>query len=217
MLSNKTDAIALNHFDFRDSDLPSLTSNTFRSQKLQPNPNLPISKDQPAPLTERNIGSNEKKHEDLPQDKKSPKTLSATPQNQESNLLIERATLERSKNSHSNNSLDELRNSSYANGESSKKQKQYHKNVTSTLQDQPNNDDINLQTNAVMTNVHSPLKVDNLTSPNLTRSQSYISSPLPYTGISCKEKSLEPRMEMRGTNYWVLYNYIPADKVRRFI
>ena len=33
------------------------------------------------------------------------------------------------------------------------------------------------------------------------------------TGIKCKEKSSDPRFEMRGTNYWALYNYIPAEEV----
>lgn len=33
------------------------------------------------------------------------------------------------------------------------------------------------------------------------------------TGIKCKDKSSDPKFEMRGTNYWTLYNYIPADKV----
>ena len=48
-----------------------------------------------------------------------------------------------------------------------------------------------------------------------------IDSPMPHSlpnatatvGITCKERSSKPRMEMRGTNYWALYNYIPADEV----
>ena len=43
------------------------------------------------------------------------------------------------------------------------------------------------------------------------------SSSLPFiTGIECKDRSITPRMEMRGTNYWVLYNYIPAEEVTRY-
>ena len=33
------------------------------------------------------------------------------------------------------------------------------------------------------------------------------------TGIKCIEKSSDPKFEMRGTNYWALYNYIPAEEV----
>ena len=33
------------------------------------------------------------------------------------------------------------------------------------------------------------------------------------TGIKCKDKTTDPKFEMRGTNYWTLYNYIPADEV----
>ena len=44
-----------------------------------------------------------------------------------------------------------------------------------------------------------------------------LSSSLPFkTGIDCKERTIKPRMEMRGTNYWVLYNYIPAEEVTRY-
>ena len=51
-----------------------------------------------------------------------------------------------------------------------------------------------------------------------------IDSPMPHSlpnatatvGITCKERSSKPRMEMRGTNYWALYNYIPADEVTYF-
>ena len=51
-----------------------------------------------------------------------------------------------------------------------------------------------------------------------------IDSPMPHSlpnptatvGITCKERSSKPRMEMRGTNYWTLYNYIPADEVTYF-
>jgi hypothetical protein len=43
------------------------------------------------------------------------------------------------------------------------------------------------------------------------------STSLPFNGITCKERSATPRMEMRGTNYWALYNYIPADEVTRFV
>ena len=43
------------------------------------------------------------------------------------------------------------------------------------------------------------------------------SSSLPFeTGIECKDRTIKPRMEMRGTNYWVLYNYIPAEEVTRY-
>ena len=35
-------------------------------------------------------------------------------------------------------------------------------------------------------------------------------------GITCKERSSKPRMEKRGTKYWALYNYIPADEVTYF-
>ena len=43
------------------------------------------------------------------------------------------------------------------------------------------------------------------------------SSSLPFkTGIECKDRTIRPRMEMRGTNYWVLYNYIPAEEVTRY-
>ncbi len=44
-------------------------------------------------------------------------------------------------------------------------------------------------------------------------------SPIPHSlpntadGIKCNERSFKPRMEMRGTHYWALYNYIPADEV----
>ena len=34
------------------------------------------------------------------------------------------------------------------------------------------------------------------------------------TGIQCKDKPVDSRLEMRGTNYWTLYNYIPADEVK---
>ena len=51
-----------------------------------------------------------------------------------------------------------------------------------------------------------------------------IDSPMPHSlpnatttvGITCKERSSKPRMEMRGTNYWTLYNYIPAEEVTHF-
>ena len=44
-----------------------------------------------------------------------------------------------------------------------------------------------------------------------------LSSSLPFeTGIECKDRTMKPRMEMRGTNYWVLYNYIPAEEVTRY-
>ena len=43
------------------------------------------------------------------------------------------------------------------------------------------------------------------------------SSSHPFeTGIECKDRTMKPRMEMRGTNYWVLYNYIPAEEVTRY-
>ena len=42
----------------------------------------------------------------------------------------------------------------------------------------------------------------------------YIPPALDFsTGIKCKDKSSDPRIEMRGTNYWALYNYIPAEEV----
>ena len=36
------------------------------------------------------------------------------------------------------------------------------------------------------------------------------------TGIRCKDKPVDSRLEMRGTNYWTLYNYIPADEVKKY-
>ena len=52
-----------------------------------------------------------------------------------------------------------------------------------------------------------------------------LDAPMPHSrpnttataGITCNERSSKPRMEMRGTNYWALYNYIPADEVTYFL
>ena len=42
------------------------------------------------------------------------------------------------------------------------------------------------------------------------------SLPKSTVGIVCKERSSKPRMEMRGSHYWALYNYVPADEVTYF-
>ena len=39
------------------------------------------------------------------------------------------------------------------------------------------------------------------------------SLPIVSTGITCEDKPSISRMEMRGANYTVLYNYIPAEEV----
>ena len=37
------------------------------------------------------------------------------------------------------------------------------------------------------------------------------------TGIRCEDSVADPRLELRGTNYWTLYNYIPADKAIKLV
>ena len=80
--------------------------------------------------------------------------------------------------------------------------------------------DLSLDKN-MTTRIEAKLKVVDQT--NFTSSVEFqpasIRSPIPHSlpnatdGIKCKERSFKPRMEMRGTNYWALYNYIPADEV----
>ena len=93
---------------------------------------------------------------------------------------------------------------------------QYYNKTTSVIFKNFRDNRKDLTVKAVIENTEDHQKFDNNEIPS-ENSQSYSSSSLPYTGINCKEKSTKPRMEMRGTNYWALYNYIPADEVTRFI
>ena len=54
--------------------------------------------------------------------------------------------------------------------------------------------------------------------PSNVDSDSHTSHSIPpalnfSTGIKCNDKLSDPRFEMRGTSYWALYNYIPAEEV----
>lgn len=58
----------------------------------------------------------------------------------------------------------------------------------------------------------------NAPEPSSAKNNKLLSIPLPSvlnfeTGIQCIDKSSDPKFEMRGTNYWALYNYLPADEV----
>ena len=49
---------------------------------------------------------------------------------------------------------------------------------------------------------------------NPIRGTSFSDASFPINNsIICKDQIPSPRMEMRGTKYWALYNYIPAEKV----
>ena len=72
-------------------------------------------------------------------------------------------------------------------------------------------------TKAVIENIKNYSQIQMVPEETETEIPQVLTPSLPFnTGIECKDRSINPRMEMRGTNYWVLYNYIPAEEVTRY-
>ena len=85
-----------------------------------------------------------------------------------------------------------------------------------------NNDSLNVSTPVIQRNDKHDIKKQPNSNigyePSNENNDSQTSHSIPpalnfSTGLKCKDKSSEPRFEMRGTNYWALYNYIPAEEV----
>ena len=84
--------------------------------------------------------------------------------------------------------------------------------------ERPDENGSDQQTNTVInTNKGASPNINKSLSLNELNESLRVSTSLPFNGITCKERNATPRMEMRGTNYWALYNYIPADEVTRYV
>ena len=104
-----------------------------------------------------------------------------------------------------NNNLDNLSNQYHAHNQ----QRSSDKSVT----DQK----IVSSTKAVIQSIKNYSQIQMVQEETESEAPLLSSSSLPFeTGIECKDRTIKPRMEMRGTNYWVLYNYIPAEEVTRY-
>ena len=95
---------------------------------------------------------------------------------------------------------------------------QYHTHNQQTSSDKSGTDHIIVSsTKAVIESIKNHSQIPMVQEETESEIPHVSSSTLPFkTGIECKDGSITPRMEMRGTNYWVLYNYIPAEEVTRY-
>lgn len=217
MLSNDMDTMKRKRFKILDSTLPPITSNPIRSQNIHTPPNMPFGfHEQLPPKKEVGFGTNEKKSDNLQEYKNNPTPSSNTNANHGGSMLHESMAGSKLGNANNNKLIDVPGINNIVDRDGNIKHDQYYNHDISSSQSKSNDSDIHLPTKTVMTNMKGPLQLNH---NNVTSKLSQSSSPSssPYMGISCKPRSSKPRMEMRGTNYWALYNYIPADEVPRII